>query len=258
MSNQSDLLDVPAPDKIHPWRICPMGQHYVKEHSLHTPSSKEHPEGETVIRHAHCADNPSSRDVLSYDELQLISKNHFSDLTILPKAGVLNKYSNADDFDKYIGGWVQYWNEIFKPEVPLDPNLVKALIASESTFKQNADTPQTSEIKNKIIGHARGLMQLTESTWRIITGKDHTGEIKDHFVNLELSELMDPSANICAGTRWLFTKKAVAKERLNRAATWSEAVAEYKGVLAGIIKNENPDPENKMQKFNAIYKLLKG
>ena len=57
MPNQADILDVsldvPAPDKIHPWRICPMGKHYVKEHSLHTPPSKEHPQGEIVTRHAH-------------------------------------------------------------------------------------------------------------------------------------------------------------------------------------------------------------
>lgn len=79
-----------------------------------------------------------------------------------------------------------------------------------------------------------------------------------NLINISVDGFNIGTTYICAGTRWLFTKKAVAKERLNRSATWSEAVAEYKGVLAGIIKNENPDPENKMQKFNAIYELLKG
>ena len=70
---------------------------------------------------------------------------------------------------------------------------------------------------------------------------------------------MDPSANICVGVRWLFTKKTGARERLNRMATWDEAVAEYKGVLKGIIENKNPDPERKMPKFHELYaKLSKG
>ncbi|MCE3238009.1 MAG: hypothetical protein K0R24_990 [Gammaproteobacteria bacterium] len=141
----------------------------------------------------------------------------------------------------------------------MDPNLIKALIASESSFRSEIDTPQSTPEKNKIIGHARGLMQITDSTWRIITGQEHTGEVKDHFIHLNHSEIMDASANICVGVRWLFTKKTVARERLNRMATWDEAIAEYKGVLKGIIENKNPDPENKMPKFHELYaKLSKG
>jgi hypothetical protein len=32
----------------------------------------------------------------------------------------------------------KYWNEVLKPETPLDPNLVKALIATESAFEKNS------------------------------------------------------------------------------------------------------------------------
>jgi hypothetical protein len=63
--NQSDLdvmegFESPnaVDDKVHPWRICPIGKHYVRTHVLHVPPSKIHPEGEVVTRHAHCADNP--------------------------------------------------------------------------------------------------------------------------------------------------------------------------------------------------------
>ena len=68
--------NVAAGDKVHLWRICPIGKHYVRTHILHVPPSKTHPAGEVVTRHAHCADNPlrkghkdhKERDLLSYDE----------------------------------------------------------------------------------------------------------------------------------------------------------------------------------------------
>ncbi len=73
---------------------------------------------------------------------------------------------------------------------------------------------------------------------------------------------MDPSANICAGVRWLFMKKAAAAERvkhakLDRAVTWDDAVAEYKGILKDILEEkDNPDPLNEMPKFRKFYEQL--
>lgn len=247
-------------EKVHPWRICPLGKHYVKEHQEHIPPSKTHPNGEIIIRHAHCASNPLGkhkkeiRDVLSFDELQLIAKAHFLGLQGPPKANVLH-YDRADEFDDLIRGWVLYWNEVFK-EVnnPLDPNLVKALIASESSF----DADVINYKNSKRIGPARGLMQLTDMTLRILHG--HEIELRDHFVHLSHVRVMDPSANICAGTRWLFQKRAGAKERYakvdpSHVVNWVDAVAEYKGVLGGILdkNNDHPDPENKMPIFRSIY-----
>jgi hypothetical protein len=155
-TNQSDLvvfedfdLSDDIDDKAHPWRVCPIGKHYVRPHVLHIPPSKKHPEGQVVTRHAHCADNPSHKDILSYDELHIIAKTHFSSLVGPPNAGVLTEFSRADEFDSDIRGWVRYWNEIFHPNEPLDPNLVKALIASESSFHPEQDTPQHTPEKNK-------------------------------------------------------------------------------------------------------------
>lgn len=54
-------------DKAHPWRFCPIGKHYVRTHMLHIPPSKEHPAGQAVIRHEHCAENASYKDVLSFN-----------------------------------------------------------------------------------------------------------------------------------------------------------------------------------------------
>lgn len=30
-------------EKVHPWRRCSKGAHFVKEHDIHHPPSKEHP-----------------------------------------------------------------------------------------------------------------------------------------------------------------------------------------------------------------------
>jgi Transglycosylase SLT domain len=251
-------LEVAVGDKAHPWRVCPIGKHYVKTHVLHTPPGKEHSKGRVVTRHAHCANNPSHKDMLSYDEIELIAKTYFLNLECRPKTKILTEFSRGDEFDQYVSGWVQYWNEIFKPVEPLDPNLVKALIASESSFKPEKNTPQRTPQKNKKIGHARGLMQITDSTLKMIG--EHKGEVKDHFIHLTQIEVMEPSANICTGVRWLFTKKTTAAARLGHVATWDDAVAEYKGILKAISENKDPnhnaDPYNEMPKFRSFYKRL--
>lgn len=254
-----DFTENEQKDKIHPWRLCPIGEHYVKEHKERIPPSKKHPQGEIIIRHAHCAINPlrknkrTIKDILSFDELQIIADTHFSDLQGPPKAGVLD-YDRADEFDELIRGWVFYWNAVLEARDLLDPNLVKALIASESGFK-----PEIINNKNsRKIGPARGLMQITDETLRILYG--HEVELRDHFIYLSHSAVMVPTANICAGTRWLFQKKEGAKARYakidpNHIVTWDDAVAEYKGVLSGILdkNNEHPDPEHKMPIFRSIY-----
>lgn len=256
------LAETEEKGKTHPWRLCPIGKHYVREHQEHIPPSKKHPKGDVIIRHAHCASNPVGKnkkeinDILSFYELKIINESNFLTLKGPPKANVLH-YPRADDFDDQIRGWVLYWNEIFGATDLLDPNLVKALIASESSFDPNVINPHNP----KKIGPARGLMQLTDETLRILHG--HEEGLRDHFIYLSHKEAIDSSANICAGTRWLFMKRAGAKERyaklgLDHAVTWDDAVAEYKGVLSGILdkNNKHPDPEGKMQIFRSLYEKL--
>ncbi len=232
------------------WRICPVGQHYIRSHKLHIPPSKTNPQGKIVIRKAHCAKSSSSHDTLSYDELQWIAQSHFSDLTGPPTANALKKFEHADEFDVCIRGWTHYWNTVFSPTEPLDPNMVKALIASESSFKAAQRTPT----KNSKLGDACGLMQLTNGTLKIM--RSHKGELKDHFITLSDDEIFDPPANICAGVRWLFRKKITAAARLKHPATWEQAIAEYKGILKGIIENKNPDPLGEMPIFRGLYQQL--
>jgi hypothetical protein len=233
-------------DKIHPWRICPIGKHFVKKHIMRIPPSKKHPDGETIERHEHCAINPSKKDIFSFDEIQSMTEKYFHQLSGPPKARVLPKYTYADAFDPEIRGWVRYWNNIFSSPHPLQEDLVKALIASESSFYAKTDIPS-----GQGKGRARGLMQVTDYTMHILS--DHHGELSNHLICFEHPKLLDPSANICAGVRWLFRCMVIAESKLGSKTTWIDAVAQYKGKL-----NKKP-PIKEMDVFLHHYAcILKG
>ena len=123
-------------NKVHPWRSCGVGQHWVTTHKMSVPISSKNPAGLTA-RHGHCANNPKRknnsqvRDYLTSDEIHEIANQYFKDLSGPPTPGKL-PFEDSDKYDELIRGWTQYWNDVFHPETPLDPDVVKALIASES------------------------------------------------------------------------------------------------------------------------------
>ncbi len=156
-----------------------------------------------------------------------------------------NHHSLNGDRDR---GWTKYWNEIFQPSDPLDPDLVKALIATESSFRTNKKVRA-----GKRAGLARGLMQVTD--WTLRTLKEEDGELRDHLVDLNQQDMTDPTANIAAGIRWLFRKRETASAKLKRQATWEEATADYKGYLNDMKKaGKVPRP---MRDLHDYYKRLK-
>lgn len=237
------VLEDTQEQKIHPWRLCPAGEHAVKTHPLHTRSSLSHPDGETTTRHFHCARNPSGKDQLYPLEIREIGDQHFSNLKKKPCPIPLD-FKNGSKFDDLIAGWVQYWNEVLKPEIPLEPNFVKALIASESGFnprklanKQNSNS-------------ARGLMQVTNMTRKILG--DLKGEIKNNYIQVTKEELLDPSTNICAGVRWLFHKQTQTSKKLKRTASWTETVGQYKGTS----KAKGPRARTLITRFEKIQQTL--
>ena len=87
-----------------------------------------------------------------------------------------------------IGGWVEYWNGIFKPKTPLDPDFIKVMIATESSFN-----PRAKAYAGKRAGYARGLMQVTDQTIKYLKG--HKTEAKNHFVNVDQDD-MYPNRNL--------------------------------------------------------------
>jgi len=239
-------------DNIHPWRSCGLGKHWVKTHQMHVAPTAKH-SGSFTTRHGHCAENPGHvKDMLSTDEIHEIANKYFANLSGPPVAGVLTKrignkpteedFPKADNYDDLIRGWVHYWNDIFKPIVPLDPNLIKALMASESSFREKTIT-KCNNSKRKP-DHAIGLLQITEETWHALNDYAHS-ELRNQFIhtaeqNLAEHGLMDPCINICSSVRWLFQKRNIlVSMRLRRAKkdpskpyqepTWEETIKGYKG-----------------------------
>ena len=209
------------------------------------PASSKGPAHET-IRHGHCADNPKRKkgatvqDYLGRDEIDAIAENEFSKLKNLPCLGHLSEFDKKEQYDRYIQGWTKYWNEVLQPKTPLDPNIIKALIASESSYNPNVK-PQDAGIAGK----ARGFIQLTDQARHILS--DPNGEMKNHYVKTNQSEATDPNMSICAGIRWLHYKQKQATHDLGREAAWVEAVEKYKGTLM-------KSPEKKNKELNQFYK----
>ena len=175
--------------------------------------------------------------------MQKIAEEFFPTLTgpLLPSDPEFK--NRGDEFDVLIRGWTKYWNEIFQPGEPLDPCLVKALIASESSFNPKPD--------NGIKGsdRARGMMQITDGTRKIL--RDEEGELKNHLVTLTDDDAYDPNLNIAAGIRWLFHKRERASAKLKRDATWMEAAFEFKSV------RRNPRTRHEKKRFSVIRDRLK-
>lgn len=230
--------------RAHPWRICPIGKHFVREHTVHIPPSNKHPEGKTSIWHEHCADNPSHNNELSFHEIEYITQTKFSSLEGHPTPGLLTKiFPSADKYDIEIRGWVRYWNDVFMPNDLLDANLIKALIGTESSFRE--DPPE--------VHSAHGLMQIQNDTFRFL--QDTKGELADYLIRIPRDKLLNPSVNICMGVRWLFQKKKLASARLKRPASWIEAIIEYKGYWDDINEGKEPDAIKHLKEF---YQLLQG
>ncbi|MBC7428069.1 MAG: nucleotidyltransferase domain-containing protein [Bacteriovorax sp.] len=236
----------PEDKALHPWRVCPYGESWVKRHP------RKPKIGHVQDVDGHCRKNSSKKDILFGDEINSISKTlPFISVKPLPCPYVGNEsLSNPNEYDVIIAGWCNYWNDIFKPDVLIEPGFVKALIESESRFNPKA----FANNKQKKIGMARGLIQLTEQTFRIL--KNRKGEIKDHYIDLKKDELFEPEKNICASIRWLFHKREILRKRLGRSPSWTESVVEYKG-LGKQLKNNGKDAVRIMKDFNLFLQGYK-
>lgn len=200
---------------LRPWRICPLGASFVKEHTRKTKS------GDTIIK-SHCRISRIKKEILNLDEILEIFHQNIDRVFTMPHKSRLG-YKGEDQFDELIGLWTAFWNDTFKVEPPLDPNWVKVLIATESGFKPNSVNPG---VKNNV---ARGLMQITENTYRILT--DSKGELKDVLFRIDQKDLFLPDVGISTGIRWLFRKREILKSQIGRDPAWEEVMWEYKGIF---------------------------
>lgn len=238
----------PIIQKEHPWRECPIGHHWVRPQIKHREPSRKHPDGIVPYR-GFCRINPSRKSSIYPDELNLIAEKYFKGLGVyLPQDSDFKKYEQYDDL---IAGWTTYWNEIFKPKEPLDPVFVKALLASESGYGTDKREPS-----NKKAGKARGPMQLTDETLRLMDGgKDGPS---DYLVHLTHEEARDPNLAIAGGVRWIFQKRSEAKAFLKYEPTWTETIIYYKGYAKDYKKGKVIEQMKGLVVFREAYQRLTG
>jgi predicted nucleotidyltransferase len=202
-----------------PWRVCPIGQHWVREH----PKT-----GNRDTTDPHCRWNKSRHDILKTDEIHLIAQSGiFKNVSIKASPNNLKFPHFKPYFDELINGWCAYWNYTLKAKDPIHPNLVKALLATESGFEVN---PKGGKGDTAI-----GIGQLMPVTIGYLSQRNK--ELKDHFIEITKAEALDPNVNICASIRWLFRKYEIANRR--KKVSWLKVLEEYKGITKQQGKKSN-------------------
>lgn len=211
----------------------------VRSHSLHVPISEKNPDGIT-IRDQHLRRLPGT--YLKRTELDEIFRNYNRKGISYPKSGKILEHKTADRYDDLIAVWTDYFNNKLKTNPPLDPNIFKALLASESGFRLDPT-------KNKI---AFGIAQITKQTWGIL--QDPNGEAKEFIFNdIRQMDLKDPNIAIPIGIRWLVYKSQRAAAKLDRQPTDEDIILEYKGLL----KSKTKYKDQALESYRYYYGLLK-
>ncbi len=209
----------------------------VREHSLRVPVSEKNPTG-TTVRDRHLRRLKGT--YLDAKEIQSVFENYDRKNLVYPAKGKL-KQKDSDKYDEIIAVWCDYFNKKFSSDL-LDPDVVKALIASESDFRENPRNPK-----------ATGIAQITPETFDAI--QDPKGEVKEFiFQGVRKKDLKDPSVAIPIAVRWLYRKRRLAEGKLGRQPDAEEMILEYKGLL----KSKSPFQEKAIKKFRSEYGKLKG
>jgi hypothetical protein len=212
----------------------------VRRHTRHVPVSNRNPKGITSVKQ-HLRRLPGS--TLTKNEIEELAKIDKKNL-VYPSSGKLNQ-KDADKYDELIAFWVDYFNRKLNkpPSSPLDPNVFKALLASESDFQKD---PKSNRV-------AIGIAQITPATLKAL--QDPDGEAREFiFTGIRQKDLKDPSIAIPLAVRWLFRKKEAAAGKLGRVPSDEEVILEYKGLL----KSKSIYKQKALKKFRESYaKLIK-
>lgn len=178
---------------------------------------------------------------LNADEIKNLFQDYDRNNVRFPTPDDLG-YKAGNAYDDAIAVWVDYFNKKLNADPPLDPDVIKALIASESGFRK--DPPG-----NKI---ALGITQITKITLKVL--QDASGEAKDFiFDNIRQKDLKDPDIAIPLAIRWLFKKKETATKKLKRDPSVEELILEYKGLL----KSKTDFKNRALENFRKQYGKLK-
>ncbi|MBI2027916.1 MAG: transglycosylase SLT domain-containing protein [Deltaproteobacteria bacterium] len=210
----------------------------VHAHPRHVPVSKKNPSGITIVDQ-HLRRLPGT--YLDAEEIEKIFKTYDKTRLTCPTLNNLD-YKNGNQYDEIIAFWTDYFNGKFNVDPKIHPNVIKALIASESGFDAN---PRGNK-------KAFGITQITKQTLRIL--QDPNGEAKDFIFNkIRLKDLKNPNIAIPMAVRWLFKKREMATRKLGRTPTDEEMILEYKGML----KSNSRLKKNALINFRKHYENLK-
>lgn len=152
----------------------------------------------------------------SIPEILLIENIHHLYWGAKEKFGSIGKvdgFPENSELDAVIHFWLGYWKaQGLKFPAGLDPLLIKTMIAIESSFDPSA--------KTKVKGSsATGLMQVTDETRRILSGrlnKKGYRELKSNYLEISKSDIQDPIVAVSAGTRWLAHKYSMIPKRAKK------------------------------------------
>jgi hypothetical protein len=174
-------------------KMAPPGSHVVKRHV------KISAKGIKYYVKAHARKNRGSKIILLPENLLYLYWHGDLDY---PRLGTVKGFEEFSEFDQVVQFWLNFWKEQGLPfPKDLDPFLIKVLIAKESSFR--------TSVKTKMAGSsATGLMQVLQTTLYRLEGipKNNYVEVKNNFLQLNLSDLTDPVINVAAGIRWLSHK----------------------------------------------------
>lgn len=212
----------------------------VRAHPRRVPASSKNPSGFTIVdKHPRRIQGAT----LTANDLKEVAKQYRHDGLIYPSPNDLN-YPAGNTYDELIAIWVDYFNAKYppvSPNAPRSPDVVKALIASESGF--DIDPPG-----NKL---AIGIAQITPTTLKAL--QDADGEAKDFiFKDIRQKDLKDPEVGIPLAVRWLMRKRATATSKLGRQPNTEELILEYKGLL----RSKTPLKQKSLSVFKEKYGKL--
>lgn len=178
--------------KPKPTEMCPPGYHVVQGHKRICSS------GTATWVDAHIRRNRGKiRPGLLKENIWFLFWNSKKKYPALPP---ISGYHKGAEFDGPIQFWLEFWKDrgVSFPG-DLDPLMIKAMIAVESSFSPGI----TTKIKGST---AAGLMQVTDQALRVMGGfpnKEKWIEMKENLVHVEKRDKLDPVINIALGIRLL-------------------------------------------------------
>lgn len=172
---------------------CRPGFHFVKTHIRFSKNGKKH------LVNEHCRKNSKSKSKFLYhSNLKYIFDTYVNDYRYKKLKRIKGYPQDRGQYDIAIQFWLKYWKSKRLINEDIDPLLIKAMIACESSFRERVITKMPNS-------SATGLMQVLQSTMKIMAGK-LGNEIRRSNIDITQEEARDFNTNIAAGTRWLIYK----------------------------------------------------